>query len=202
MGQKAHPSYFGQVYGAVFAAKRQDLTDSKHIDVATIEATIAPAMAAAGYRVVRIVFTGLGRRATLQIMAEREDERPMTVDDCATLSHTISALLDVADPIVASYVLEVSSPGLDRPLVKRQDFERYAGHEAKVETREPIDGRKRFRGRLRGVEGDAVALEADGTVLRLPLGSVTRAKLVLTDELIAAGRHKAAPAPDNAMERR
>lgn len=178
------------------------MTDGKHIDVATIEATIAPAMEAAGYRVVRIVFTGIGRRATLQIMAERIDEQAITVDDCAQVSHTVSALLDVADPIAASYMLEISSPGLDRPLVKRQDFERYAGHEAKVETREPIDGRKRFRGRLAGLIGDEVALETDGTVLRLPFGSVTRAKLVLTDELIAAGRHLAAPATDNAVERR
>jgi ribosome maturation factor RimP len=178
------------------------LTGGTHIDVATIEATIAPAMTAAGYRVVRIVFTGIGRRATLQIMAEREDEQAMTVDDCAQLSHTISALLDVADPIAASYILEVSSPGLDRPLVRRQDFERYAGHEAKLEVREPIDGRKRFRGRLAGVVGDDVALEAEGTVVRLPLEAVTRAKLVLTDELIAAGRHKAAAATTDAMERR
>jgi ribosome maturation factor RimP len=158
-------------------------------------------MQAAGYRIVRVVFTGAGRRATLQIMVERVDDQPITVDDCADVSHTVSALLDVADPIAAPYMLEVSSPGLDRPLVKREDFERYAGHEAKLEVREPIEGRKRFRGRLKGMVGDAVALEADGAVLRLPLDSVTRAKLVLTDELIAAGKRTAAT-PDNAMERR
>jgi ribosome maturation factor RimP len=188
-------------FGEERTRHRLSLTDAKHIDVATIEATIAPAMEAAGYRVVRIVFTGIGRHATLQIMAEHASEAPMTVDDCAQISHTVSALLDVADPIAASYMLEVSSPGLDRPLVKRQDFERFAGLEAKLEVKEPIDGRKRFRGRLRGVEGDAIALEMDGAVLRLPLSGVTRAKLVLTDELIAASRPRAAAAPDNAMER-
>ncbi len=182
--------------------KGKRLSGGKHIDIPTIEAAIAPAIEAAGYRLVRIVFTGLGRHATLQIMAEHADDTPMTVDDCATLSHTISALLDVADPIAASYMLEVSSPGLDRPLVKPEDFARFAGREAKLEVKEPIDGRKRFRGRLRGVEGDAVALETDGAVLRLPLSGVTRAKLVLTDELIAASRPRAAAAPDTAMERR
>jgi ribosome maturation factor RimP len=183
------------------------LSDGKHFDVATIEAAIAPAMAAAGYRIVRVLFTGVGRRATLQIMAERDDEAAMTVDDCATLSHTISALLDVADPIAASYMLEVSSPGLDRPLIRRQDFERYAGFEAKLEVKQPVDGRKRFRGRLRGVEGDAVALEGDGTTWRFPLGDVTSAKLVLTDDLIAAGGRPATAETTgaevtNEMERR
>jgi ribosome maturation factor RimP len=179
------------------------LSGGKSIDIPIIEATISPAVAAAGYRLVRVVFTGAGRRATLQIMAERADESAMTVDDCATLSHTISALLDVADPIAASYMLEVSSPGLDRPLVKRQDFERYAGFEAKLETKQPIDGRKRFRGRLKGVEGDVVALEGEGETWRVPLTEVTRAKLVLTDELIAAGGRPARAAAEiNAMERR
>lgn len=175
------------------------MSGSNGIDIPTIEATIAPAMAAAGYRIVRVAFTGGGRRGTLQVMAEREDARGMTVDDCATLSHTISALLDVADPIAASYMLEVSSPGLDRPLVRRQDFERFAGFEAKLEVKEPIDGRKHFRGRLRGVFGDTVALEAAGETLRLPLQAVTRAKLVLTDDLIAAGER---PKPPEEMERR
>jgi ribosome maturation factor RimP len=179
------------------------LSDSKSIDIPTIETTISPAVAAAGYRIVRIVFTGSGRRATLQVMAERADEVAMTVDDCALLSHTISALLDVADPIAASYMLEISSPGLDRPLISRQDFERYAGFEAKLETRQPIDGRRRFRGRLKGVVGDAVALEGEGETWRFPIDEVVRAKLVLTDELIAArGRPASAATETNAMERR
>ena len=98
------------------------MSGGKSIDIPTIEAAIAPSVEAAGYRWCGSTFTGAGRRATLQIMAEREDERAMTVDDCATLSHTISALLDVADPIAAAYMLEISSPGLDRPLVKRAGF--------------------------------------------------------------------------------
>jgi ribosome maturation factor RimP len=177
------------------------LSGGKYTDIPAIEAAIGPAIEAAGYSIVRVIFTGGGHRPTLQIMAERADGRPMSVDDCATVSHTISALLDVADPIAASYMLEISSPGLDRPLVKRQDFERFAGHEAKLELKEPIDGRRRFRGRLKGVEGEAVALEMDGAVLRLPLGGVSRAKLVLTDELIAAGKRSAAHDND-ALERR
>jgi ribosome maturation factor RimP len=166
------------------------LSGGKEIDVPTIEATIEPAMTAQGYRLVRVAFTGGGRRATLQVMAERADEKSMTVDDCAELSHTISAILDVADPIGPSYMLEVSSPGLDRPLVKRRDFERFAGFEAKLEIREPIAGRKRFRGRIEGVDGDDIALEIDGETWRLPLKSLARAKLVLTDDLIAAGAAK------------
>jgi len=205
---KAHLFISGDAWGER-AAKRQDLSDDKHFDVATIEATIAPAMAAAGYRIVRVTYTGVGRRATLQIMAEREDDVSMTVDDCATLSHTVSALLDVADPIAAAYMLEISSPGLDRPLIRREDFERYAGFEAKLEVKQAVEGRKRFRGRLRGIDGDIVALEADGATWRFPLDEVTRAKLVLTDDLIAAGGRPAAPAADttsavatNEMERR
>jgi ribosome maturation factor RimP len=177
------------------------LAGGKYIDIPTIEAAIAPSVEAAGYRLVRVTFTGAGYRATLQVMVERADERPMTVDDCATLSHTISALLDVADPIGASYMLEVSSPGLDRPLVRREDFARYAGYEAKLEVKQPIEGRKRFRGRLKGIDGDDVTLVAEGAVWRLPFAEVTRAKLVLTDELIAAGGRPAAPT-DNAMETR
>jgi ribosome maturation factor RimP len=165
------------------------LAQHKAIDTETIATAVEPAMAAAGYRLVRVAFTG-GRRATLQIMAERTDEQPMTVEDCARLSHTISALLDVADPIGPSYMLEVSSPGLDRPLLKRQDFERFAGFEARLEVREPIAGRKRFRGRLKGVEGDDIAVEMDGETWRLPLNGLARAKLVLTDDLIAAGAGK------------
>jgi ribosome maturation factor RimP len=166
------------------------LAHGKPIDIATIEAIIAPAMDAAGYRLVRVVFTGAGRRATLQVMAERADDKSITVDDCALLSRTISTLLDVADPIGGSYMLEVSSPGLDRPLVKRQDFERFAGFEARLEVREPIAGRKRFHGRLKGMAGDDIALEMAGETVCLPLRSVARAKLVLTDELIAAGAAK------------
>ncbi len=157
------------------------------MDTGKIEAMIAPSLDAMGYRIVRVAMTG-GGRPTLQIMAERRDEAPMTVDDCADISRTVSALLDVADPIDVAYHLEVSSPGIDRPLVRRDDFTRFAGFEAKVELSAPLDGRKRFRGRLLGVEGDAVRLLVDGATVALPLAVVARAKLVLTDDLLAASQ--------------
>jgi ribosome maturation factor RimP len=154
------------------------------VDTTKIEAMIAPSLEAMGFRVVRVAVTG-GRRATLQIMAERTDDRAMRVEDCTEISRTVSALLDVADPIAGAYLLEVSSPGIDRPLVRREDFARFAGFEAKVELSAPVDGRKRFRGRLLGVEGDDVRLLVDALPVALPITAVTRAKLVLTDELLA-----------------
>jgi len=157
------------------------------VETGKIEAMIAPSLDAMGYRVVRVAVTG-GRRATLQIMAERHDEQAMTVEDCAEISRTVSALLDVADPIAGAYTLEVSSPGIDRPLVRREDFARFAGFEAKIELNAPQDGRRRFRGTLLGVEGDAVRLLVDDAPVALPLAAVARAKLVLTDALLAASR--------------
>jgi ribosome maturation factor RimP len=154
------------------------------VDTGKIEAMIAPSLEAMGYRVVRVAVTG-GRRATLQIMAERADEQAMRVEDCTEISRMVSALLDVADPIAGAYLLEVSSPGIDRPLVRREDFARFTGFEAKVELNAPIDGRKRFRGRLLGVEGDQLRLLVDAAPVALPITAVSRAKLVLTDELLA-----------------
>jgi ribosome maturation factor RimP len=110
----------------------------------------------------------------------------MTVEDCAEISRTASALLDVADPIEAAYTLEVSSPGIDRPLVRREDFQRFAGFEAKLELSEPVEGRRRFRGRVIGIEGDEVRLLVGTATLALPFAAIARAKLVLTDELIRA----------------
>ena len=159
------------------------------METGKIEAIIAPSLEAMGHRIVRVAVTG-GRRATLQIMAERADGAAMTVEDCADISRTVSALLDVADPIDTAYVLEVSSPGIDRPLVKREDFTRFAGHEARVELNAPLDGRKRFRGRLEGIDGNDVRLVVDGAPVAVPFPVIARAKLVLTDELLAA-----APAP-------
>jgi ribosome maturation factor RimP len=156
------------------------------IDTTRIAAMIGPALEAMGYSIVRVAFTGGDRRPTLQIMAERLDEAAMTVDDCADISRTVSALLDVADPVNGAYLLEVSSPGIDRPLIRREDFERFAGFEARVELSRPVDGRKRFRGKLLGVEGETVRLASEAGAVMLPLADVTRAKLVLTDELLAA----------------
>ncbi len=140
-----------------------------------------------GYEIVRVQLSG-GRRPVLQVMAERVDGAAMTVDDCADISRTVSALLDVEDPISGAYHLEVSSPGIDRPLTRLKDFERYAGFEARIETKALIDGRRRFKGVLKGIAGERVRVETeDGAVAELPFGGILRAKLVLTDALIAAG---------------
>jgi ribosome maturation factor RimP len=161
------------------------------VDAKSIETLIAPSLEAMGYRVLRAAFAGGGKRATLQVMAERVDDTAMSVDDCSLVSQTVSALLDVADPIPDSYTLEVTSPGIDRPLVRREDYERFAGFEAKVELNQPLDGRRRFRGRLIGLDGDAAKMNLGAETVRLPLAQITRAKLVLTDELIAATAPKA-----------
>ena len=152
---------------------------------AQIERMIAPSLAAMGYDIVRVLLTG-GQRPTLQVMAERTDGQDMSVDDCAEISRAVSALLDVEDPIAGPYTLEVSSPGIDRPLTRPVDFQRFAGFEARVETRQPGEGRKRFRGRLLGLEGDSIRIVTPEGEAALPVDDILRAKLVLTDELIAA----------------
>jgi ribosome maturation factor RimP len=157
-----------------------------------VEELIQPTLNAMGYEVVRVLLSGK-HNPTLQIMAEPSNGGPMTVDDCAEISRAVSAVLDVEDPIKGAYQLEVSSPGLDRPLTRRQDFERYAGFEARVETQQLIDGRRRFKGRLDGIDGDDVLLEVEGIAVRIPLAQVYRAKLVLTDELIAAYEEERTP---------
>ena len=156
------------------------------IDTARIETLIAPSLEAMGYRLVRVAVTGGKRAQVLQVMAERIDNKPMGVDDCTEVTHSVSALLDVEDPIEHAYVLEVSSPGIDRPLVRREDYERFRGHEAKLELAAPVDGRRRFRGKLLGIEADRVRLNLGSEIVELPLARIQRAKLVLTDELLAA----------------
>jgi ribosome maturation factor RimP len=155
------------------------------LDTNEISTMISPSLDAMGYRLVRVAFTG-GRRPTLQIMAERRDDAAMTVDDCAEISHSVSALLDVADPIPTEYNLEVSSPGIDRPLISREDFSRYTGYEAKIEVGRMIDGRKRFRGRVLGLTDDAVRVALPDAEVALPFADIVTAKLLLTDELLAA----------------
>jgi len=166
--------------------------------VQKIETLIEPALADMGYELVRVRVTG-SQRKTLQIMADRLDGAAMGVEDCADISHATSAILDVEDPITDAYVLEVSSPGIDRPLTKLHHFERYAGFEAKVEMHHMIDGRKRFSGRLLGVEDDKVRLEHDGSPVDLPFAEIRNAKLILTDELIAAAQ-SASDGDENAVE--
>jgi ribosome maturation factor RimP len=151
---------------------------------ATVERLVAPSLAATGYEIVRVLLIGQ-HRPVLQIMIERADRRAVSVDDCAEVSRTVSALLDVEELIAGSYTLEVSSPGIDRPLTRPEHFVRFAGFEAKVETRMPLDGRKKFTGRLLGLEGERVRIATAEGEMALPLADVQRAKLVLTDELIA-----------------
>ncbi len=131
------------------------------IDPNEIGRIIEPSLDAMGYRLVRVMQTGGLRRPTLQVMAERRDEEPMTVEDCAEISRAVSALLDVADPIAGAYMLEVSSPGIDRPLVRPEDYDRFVGFEARIDLSSPLDGRKRFRGRVLGREADHVRLAAE-----------------------------------------
>lgn len=152
---------------------------------ARIEALVAPTLEAIGYDVVRVRLQGTKRR-TLQIMIERTDGNEITVDDCSVASVAVSALLDVEDPIVGAYQLEMSSPGIDRPLVKKADFERYAGFDARIETKQPVEGRKRFRGRLLGVTDGTVRLRHDSGTVAIGVEDIATAQLLLTDELIAA----------------
>jgi ribosome maturation factor RimP len=147
-----------------------------------IEEIVAPTVSGMGYELVRVA---ISRGGTLQIMIEPADGRPMDVEDCATLSRALSAVLDVEDPIPGSYTLEVSSPGIDRPLTRPKDYVRWAGHLARLETAEPIAGRRRFKGTLLGLADDNVKLKLDdGSEAAVPLASVTKAKLELTDALI------------------
>ncbi len=162
----------------------------------TISALLEPTAADLGYRLVRVRLSGL-KRKRLQIMAEREDGT-MRVEDCEALSRAVSPVLDAHDPIRGDYDLEVSSPGIDRPLVRIEDFTRFAGHEAKLETGQMIDGRKRFRGVLKGVEGENVIFDLPEGEASIPFAWLSEARLVLTDKLIEDDlkRAKAAEAAD------
>ncbi|MEM0987242.1 MAG: ribosome maturation factor RimP [Pseudomonadota bacterium] len=144
---------------------------------------VQPSIEGMGYELVRLRLMG-GKRATLQIMAERPDGT-MEVEDCAELSRNLSAILDVEDPIEGEYTLEVSSPGIDRPLTRLADFDRWEGYEAKLETAELIEGRRRFKGILAGTEDGDVLIEIDEGTIGLTFEWLSDAKLVLTDELIS-----------------
>jgi ribosome maturation factor RimP len=147
-----------------------------------IEDTVAPTVVGMGYELVRVA---MSRGGTLQIMVEPADGRSMDVEACAMLSRALSAVLDVEDPISGSYTLEVSSPGIDRPLTREKDYVRWAGHAVRVETALPIDGRRRFKGTLLGLEDGSIRLKLeDGSEVPLPLSAVTKAKLELTNALL------------------
>jgi len=159
----------------------------EHGIAAEVAALIEPALADLGFRLVRVHVTGR-EAATLQIMAERPDGS-ISIDDCEMISRQLSPVLDVADVVKGAYRLEISSPGIDRPLVRPSDFELWSGHEAKVELKEPVEGRKRFRGVLEGFDEGEVRITCDldqkGRVtLGFPVALIGEAKLVLTDELI------------------
>lgn len=154
-----------------------------------IESQIRPTVEDMGFRLVRLQISG-GQAMKLQIMAERPENGSITVEECADISRAVSALLDVDDPIDGAYTLEVSSPGIDRPLVGLDDFARYAGFDARVETNRPIDGRRRFKGRLEGTDGDAVLMNVDGAEVRLAFADVRQAKLLMTDALLSASEER------------
>lgn len=155
---------------------------------ARIAEIVEPVVASMDARLVRVRLSGQNG-LTLQVMAERNDGT-MTVEDCQALSRALSPVLDVEDPIDKAYHLEVSSPGIDRPMVRRSDFERWAGHLIKCETAVMVDGRKRFRGTISGVDTDAFTLQRDQAsygdepVVRIPFEALAEAKLILTDDLV------------------
>jgi len=173
---------------------------------ARIAAIVAPVLATIGFRLVRVRLTSQNG-LTLQIMAERGDGT-MTVEDCEEVSRALSPVLDVEDPLDKAYHLEVSSPGIDRPLVRKSDFDRYAGHLVRIEMSMPVEGRKRFKGTLAGTEGEAARLlrddaEGEDATVLLPIEDMREAKLVLTDELVteALRREKAAKREARAAKR-
>ncbi len=151
-----------------------------------IEATVE----SLGFELVRVTYGG-GRKPTLQIMAERPDGT-MNVEDCATLSREVSLLLDVEDPLPDEYLLEVSSPGVDRPLTRAKDFERWVGFDAKVELNEQLDGRRRFRGKMLSFDGEIIVIATDEGNFDLKFADISKAKLLLTDELLEALQKSAA----------
>jgi ribosome maturation factor RimP len=164
---------------------------------ARVAAIVEPVIQDLGFDLVRVRVTGTNG-CTIQIMAERPDGT-MTVDECETISRAISPVLDLEEPIAQAYYLEVSSPGIDRPLVRASDFERWTGYDAKIEMAVPQSGRKRFRGTIRGVQDGTVAVElpdvkeGEESLARLPLADIGEARLVLTDELIRESLRRGAP---------
>ena len=171
--------------GRIGGCAEDGIVSSEKGIVERVERLVEPAIAAMGFELVRVRLSGGRSRRVLQIMAEPHAAAAMNVDDCAEISRTVSALLDVEDPLPGGYVLEVSSPGIDRPLVKRRDFERFAGHEVKFEVARAIDGQRRFRGRLKGVVEDRVRIEFGDGEAEIALADIAAAKLVPADDLPA-----------------
>ena len=168
---------------------------------ARIADAIAPTIEHMGYELVRVQVSGK-ERPVVQIMADRADDAAFTVHDCEAISHAVGAVLDVEDPIRGEWMLEVSSAGIDRPLTRTKDWNRYAGHVATAELSVPMEGRKRFRGVILGADAEVARMRlTEGGDVVLPRGNIRRAKLVLTDELIAAtAALHPPPAPDSLAE--
>lgn len=174
-------------------------------DIAALTALIEPEAEALGLSLVRVGFFGGKSDPTLQVMAERPDTRQLTLDDCATLSRRLSEILDALDgtpddPIDEAYRLEVSSPGIDRPLTRLNDYADWVGHEARIKLAEPIEGRKMFDADLVGVEGDEVKVVAKHGAMTIPFASIASAKLILTDKLIKATKPLDAEGADRIIE--
>ncbi len=156
-------------------------------DIAGLERLIGPEVKRLGYDLVRVMMIGGTSDPTLQVMAERPDTRQLDLGDCEIISRRLSEMLDLADPIEGSYRLEVSSPGIDRPLTRLKDFEDWKGFDARLTLAEPHNGRKQFAGELRGLEGDLVLIRTKNDESHaLPFSTIASAKLVLTDKLIKA----------------
>ena len=156
-------------------------------DISGLERLIGPEEKRLGYDLVRVMMIGGTSDPTLQVMAERPDTRQLDLGDCEIISRRLSEMLDLADPIEGSYRLEVSSPGIDRPLTRLKDFEDWKGFDARLTLAEPHNGRKQFAGELRGLEGDLVLIRTKNDESHaLPFSTIASAKLVLTDKLIKA----------------
>jgi ribosome maturation factor RimP len=172
---------------AAFAEEPRLITEPGR--AARVAVLAEPVLAGLGYRLVRVRISGFAG-CTVQIMAERPDGT-MSIDDCEAASRALSPVFDVADLIEGSYRLEISSPGIDRPLVRRSDFNRYAGHVAQIEMQVPIDGRKRFRGELHGTAGECARIRCEETNdILLRIDDMAEARLVLTDALVAESLRK------------
>jgi len=139
-----------------------------------------------GFEVVRVGLSDAAGRRTLQVMADRKDGSLISIEECETISTALSAIFDVEEPISGAYDLEVSSAGIDRPLTRAKDFTAYAGFEAKVETKLALNGRRRFKGVLKGLDGGNVTMSIDGADVNLAFDNIAQAKLVLTNALIKA----------------
>ena len=156
-------------------------------NLADIAKLIEPAAEAEGLALVRVKMIGGTSDPTLQVMAERPDTRQLSLEDCASLSRRISDLLDEHDPIEHAYRLEVSSPGIDRPLTRLKDFDDWKGHQARIALAEPLNGRKQYTGDLLGTEGETILIEVPGAgPVGVPFAAIHGAKLLMTDKLIAA----------------